>query len=442
MSSPPVGSDLPAAPSGAPDAPPSQVGGASGGGGGSAPAGRAAIAFILVTVGLDVLALGVVIPVLPSLVLGFVAGDTARAATIYGLFVTVWEAVQLLMAPLLGALSDRFGRRPVVLLSNLGMGLDYVLMALAPSLGLLCLGRVISGATAASYSVAGAYIADVTPPEKRAAGFGMMGAAFGAGFVLGPALGGLLVTLHPRAPFWVAAALSLANWAYGLFVLPESLPKERRASFSWRAANPLGALALLRSQPQLLGLAVLSFLGAFAHFVYQSTFVLAAGHRFGWTGRDVGLCLAAVGVLSAIVQGGLVRVAVARLGERSTLVLGLGFGVLGFLVYGLAPTSGTFLLGLPLNALWGLSGPAAQGLMSARLPGHEQGRLQGALSGLMGVAGILAPPLFSATFAAAIAPGRALQLPGAPFLLSAAVLLVALVGALRVARGHARATGA
>jgi DHA1 family tetracycline resistance protein-like MFS transporter len=216
---------------------------------------RAAIAFIFITILLDMLALGMIIPVLPKLIESFMGGDTASAAKIYGIFGTVWAFMQFVSMPVMGALSDRFGRRPVILLSNLGLGLDYILMALAPSLRWLFVGRVISGVTAASVSTAMAYVADVTPTERRAAGFGMMGVAFGAGFVLGPAIGGILGSVDPRLPFWAAAVASLANAAYGFLILPESLPPERRRAFEWRRANPLGSLRLLRSHPQLKGLA-------------------------------------------------------------------------------------------------------------------------------------------------------------------------------------------
>src|SRR6266540_7012967 len=221
---------------------------------------RAALAFIFVTIVLDMLALGMIAPVLPKLVERFVGGDTAHAAEIYGLFGTVWALMQFFFSPVLGALSDRFGRRTVILLSNFGLGLDYIFMALAPTLWWLFAGRVISGITAASYPTAGAYIADVTPPEKRAAGFGMIGAAWGVGFVMGPALGGLLGKVNPRLPFWAAAGVTLLNALYGLFVLPEALAPESRKAFSWRRANPVGSLALLRSHPELLGLSSVNFI--------------------------------------------------------------------------------------------------------------------------------------------------------------------------------------
>jgi DHA1 family tetracycline resistance protein-like MFS transporter len=267
---------------------------------------RPALAFVLVTVTLDMLALGMIVPVLPGLVVSFSGGDTAEGARMLGLFGTAWALMQFVFSPILGALSDRFGRRPVILCSNLGLGLDYVLMALAPSLSWLFVGRAMSGLTAASISTAGAYISDVSPPEKRASGFGLLGAAFGVGFILGPAIGGLLATLGPRVAFWVAAGFSLVNAAYGFFVLPESLSKDRRSAFSWRRANPLGSLALLRSHRELWGLSVMSGLGHLAHGAYPAVFVLYAGYRYGWGEHTVGLTLAAVGLCSVLVQGGLV----------------------------------------------------------------------------------------------------------------------------------------
>ena len=306
---------------------------------------RAALVFIFVTIALDMMAIGLIVPVLPKLVEDFMHEDTAAAARVFGVFGVVWAAMQFFSMPVMGSLSDRYGRRPVILLSNFGLGLDYVLMALAPNLAWLFVGRVISGITAASISTGMAYVADVTPVEKRASAFGITGIAFGVGFVLGPALGGLLGGIDPRLPFWAAAALSLLNGFYGLFVLPESLPPERRRAFDWRRANPVGSLRLLRSHPGLTRLAGISFIGSLAHAVLPSVFVLYAGFRYGWQEQTVGLSLALVGVSSGIVQGALVGRLVARLGERRTLLTGLAFGVIGFVVYGIAPTGAVFLDG-------------------------------------------------------------------------------------------------
>jgi DHA1 family tetracycline resistance protein-like MFS transporter len=396
---------------------------------------RAALAFIFVTIVLDMFALGMIIPVLPHLIEDFLGGDTAGAARVYGVFGTVWALMQFLSMPVVGALSDRYGRRRVVLLSNLGLGLDYVLMALAPNLWWLFVGRVISGMTAASVSTGMAYIADVTPPEKRSTAFGKVGVAFGLGFVLGPALGGLLGSVDPRLPFWVAAALSLANAAYGYFILPESLPPERRRAFQWRRANPVGSLALLRRHPELSGLAGVVFLSNLAHVALPATFVLYAGYRYGWQERDVGLVMAGVGICSALVQGALVGPTVRRFGERRALLVGLTCGAVGFVGYGLAPTGLLFLAAVPVVALWGLASPAAQGIMSRHIGATEQGALQGATGSLMGIATMIGPGLFAGIFAYSIGAGTRWHAPGAAFVL-AALLLAA--GALLAARTTAR----
>ncbi len=396
---------------------------------------RAALAFIFVTIVLDMFALGMIIPVLPHLIEDFLGGDTAGAAKVYGVFGTVWALMQFLSMPVVGALSDRYGRRRVVLLSNLGLGLDYVLMALAPNLWWLFVGRVISGMTAASVSTGMAYIADVTPPEKRSTAFGKVGVAFGLGFVLGPALGGLLGSVDPRLPFWVAAALSLANAAYGYFILPESLPPERRRAFQWRRANPVGSLALLRRHPELSGLAGVVFLSNLAHVALPATFVLYAAYRYGWQERDVGLVMAGVGICSALVQGALVGPTVRRFGERRALLVGLACGAVGFLGYGLAPTGLLFLAAVPVVALWGLASPAAQGIMSRHIGPTEQGALQGATGSLMGIATMIGPGLFAGIFAYSIGAGTRWHAPGAAFVL-ASLLLAA--GALLAARTTAR----
>lgn len=399
-----------------------------------APVRRAALIFIFFAVLLDVLAFGVTIPVLPRLVEQLSGGDTAQASRILGLFGTVWAAMQFVFSPILGALSDRYGRRPVILLSCLGLGLDFVLMALAPTLAWLFVGRLVSGMCAASFTTAGAYIADVTPPEKRAAGFGMLGAAFGLGFVLGPAMGGVLGGFDLRLPFWVAAALALLNFGYGLFVLPESLPRRHRAALSWKKANPLGSLRLLRSHPDLLGLASVYLLFHLAHHALPSVFVLYAGYRYGWDATTVGLALAVSGVCSVIVQGALIGPVVRRLGERRTLLMGLGFGMLGFLAFGSAPTGALFWLAVPLVSLMGFFGPAAQGLMTQRVGPSDQGRLQGVSTGLMGLTGLVGPALFTLLFAHFIEPGIAHPLPGAPFWLASALIGTGLVLALVVTR--------
>jgi DHA1 family tetracycline resistance protein-like MFS transporter len=392
----------------------------------------AAIAFIFVTIVLDVLAMGVIIPVLPKLVEGFLAGDTARAAAIFGIFGTVWALMQFIFSPVLGVLSDRFGRRRVILASNFGLGLDFIVMALAPTVGWLFVGRVISGITGASFTTAAAYIADVTPREKRAAGYGIMGAAWGLGFIIGPAFGGLLGGIDPRLPFWVAAGLTLVNAMYGLFVLPESLPPDRRRAIDWKRANPVGALRLLRSHHELFGLATVTFVYFLAHQALPSVFVLYTSYRYGWNEQTVGLTLAGVGVANIIVQAGLVGRLVAKLGERTTLMIGLVFGATGFLIFGLAPTGHIMWLGIPVLAVQGLYGPSAQGIMSHHVSPSEQGELQGANSSIMGIAGLIGPMVFTMTFANFIGPRANWHLPGAAFLLAAGMMVVGIGLARRV----------
>jgi DHA1 family tetracycline resistance protein-like MFS transporter len=388
-------------------------------------AGRAAFGFIFVTVLLDMMALGVTIPVLPKLVESFLNNDTAAAARWFGLFGTVWALMQFFFSPLLGALSDRFGRRPVVLMSNFGLAFDYVLMALAPSLGWLFLGRVISGITAASVATSFAYIADVTAPDKRAAAFGLIGAAFGAGFILGPAVGGLLGGLDPRLPFWLAAGFSFANALYGLFILPESLPRERRAPFKWQNANPVGSLKLLRANRGLIGLAAINFISQLAHVVLPSAFVLYAGYRYNWDATMVGITLAIVGVCSMVVQALLIGPFVKRFGERRSALFGFAFGAAGFAIYALAPVGYLSWLGIPLQAMWGLSSPSIQSLMSRLVSPSEQGQLQGANTSVSSIAQLIGPGIFTLTLAWSVGSTVPIALSGAPFLLAALMLVVA-----------------
>jgi DHA1 family tetracycline resistance protein-like MFS transporter len=405
------------------------------------PAGpkRAAVAFIFITVLIDVLAIGLIIPVLPRLVEQFMGGDTARAASIYGAFGTAWALMQFLFSPILGSLSDRFGRRSVILLSCLGLGLDYVFMALAPSLGWLFVGRIISGITAASFSTSLAYIADITPPERRAASFGLMGAAFGMGFVLGPAVGGLLGGLSPRAPFWASAALALLNVLYGWFVLPESLSREHRRPFDWKRANPVGALSLLGKRKGLIGLVGVYGLYMLAHQALQSTFVLYTEHRYHWDARTVGLMLAAVGACTILVQGALVRLVVARFGERRTLLLGLTGGTLGFLGYAFAGSGGAMMATVPVFGIMFFTGPPLQGLMAHKVQPNEYGLLQGTNASMMGIAGIIGPVLFTQVFAFFLQPHRGLYAPGAPFVLGSALMATAFALAWRTTAGDAAA---
>lgn len=401
---------------------------------------KAALIFIFVTVLIDILAFGLIIPVLPHLVKQFAGGATEAAKTVsaahwIGLFGFVFSLIQFVTAPIQGALSDRFGRRPVILLSCFGLGVDFIFMALADSLPWLFVGRVISAVFSASFTTANAYIADITPPEKRAQAFGMLGAAFGLGFIIGPALGGWLSVIDLRFPFWGAAFLALCNFVYGWFVLPESHPREDRSpTFDWRHANPLGSLKLLRSYPQIWGLAAVVFLINLAHFVYPNVFVLFADYRYGWQPETVGIVLAVVGVCGVIVQAGLVKHAVAAWGERRALLFGLSAGVIGFSIYGWAPTGMLFLMGIPIMAFWGFAMPSTQALVTKQVDRTMQGRVQGALSSLMSLAGIIAPQFYTGIFAWFIGKNAPSHQPGAPFWAAGLLLVVALVMAWRFAR--------
>jgi DHA1 family tetracycline resistance protein-like MFS transporter len=394
---------------------------------------QAAIAFIFVTAVLDIVAMGIIIPVLPPLIEEF-SGSNAQAGWINGVFVALWAGMQFVASPVIGSLSDQHGRRPVILLSTAGLSLDYVLMALAPNLWWLALGRIVAGITSASFTTVYAYMADITPPEGRARAYGLIGAAFGGGFILGPLLGGVLGEISPRAPFWFAAGLSGMAFLYGLFILPESLPAEKRMAFAWSRANPFGAMKLLAGHAELAGLAVVNFLLYFAHHVFSAVWVLYAGHRFGWSPWEVGVLLAAVGVLDMVVQGALVGPAVKRFGDRSVMVFGLFGGAFGIAAMGLAPTGTLFALAILPNAIWGFAMPTLQSLMTQRVSESQQGQLQGANMSVASIAGIVSPLFFGAVYAFSVAEGSPLPMPGLAFLLAALVLLLGAVIGWKVAR--------
>jgi DHA1 family tetracycline resistance protein-like MFS transporter len=404
--------------------------------------GSAAFVFILVMVGLDMVAFGVIAPVLPDLIRQFEGGDFARASDLTGYLLLVWNVMQFVFSPILGAWSDRFGRRPIILLSCFGLGVDYIVMALAPNLSWLFLGRIVSGITASNISTAFAYITDVTPPEKRAKPFGLVSAAFGLGFVIGPAVGGYLGNSNLRAPFWAAAILSLINSLYGFFILPESLPKERRAKSAWHMANPLGSLKLLRSHRELAGLSVVVTLYYLAHNSLPSMWALYTEYRYGWSHADVGLSLALVGVCAAIVSGALVGPFVKRFGERRSVLTGLTCGTLGFVGFAMAVSGWMLYAVIPFIALWGIAAPAIQSLMSRRVDPSSQGKLQGAINSLRAITGMAGPVLFTQVFALAISPRAKIHLPGAPYYVAALLLLSGLLLAVYVTRPRAETLAA
>ncbi|MCP5518869.1 MAG: TCR/Tet family MFS transporter [Verrucomicrobiales bacterium] len=395
---------------------------------------RPAVVFILITLFLDVLGVGLIIPILPRLIERLSGGDVSAASHTFGLLVALYSLMQFAFAPLLGSLADRFGRRPVLLFSLLGSGLDYLLLAWAPGLGWFFLARAVSGLTGASMTTATAYMADVTPPAKRAQNFGLIGATFGLGFIAGPALGGLLGDIGLRVPFLVAAGLTLLNWFYGFWVLPESLPPEHRRGFSWKRSNPVGALLALRRYPMVLGLAATFFLLHVAQTSLHSTWVLYTGHRYHWTVGQTGLSLAVVGASAMIVQGGLVRWIIPRIGEARGILIGLTISALAMAGYGLATEGWMIYVILVFGAFGGLASPSAQGLISRLVQANEQGSVQGALSSLASVAGILGPPLATGLFGYFVRPSAVVHLPGAPFFMASLLVFGALAVAARVVR--------
>jgi MFS transporter, DHA1 family, tetracycline resistance protein len=397
------------------------------------PSRRAAATFILLTVALDMLAMGMIAPVLPRLIASFMQDNAALAAQMLGWFGTVFAVMQFFCSPILGSLSDRYGRRPIVLLSNFGLGLDYLLMAWAPSLAILFAGRVISGITTSSIPTAMAYMADVTPAEKRSAAFGMLSAAFGFGFVIGPAVGGLLGNVNPRLPFIVSAVLSLLNGLYGLFVLPESLSQEHRMPFSWKRANPIGSLSLL-TRGGMLGISAILLFGYLAQQSLVNVYVIYADYRYHWADSTVGLSLAAVGIFSALYGAVLVKPIVKRIGERGAILFGLIGGVTGYSLFALSGAGLLFWCGIPLLNLMSIAWPSAQGLLSRKVGPSEQGQMHGAINGLRGVAGVVGPGIFTYIFSKSIGAHPFIELPGAPFFAAATMLAIAFVFAERSTR--------
>ncbi len=395
---------------------------------------QAAFGFIFASALMNSISFGLMIPILPNLIKQFTGGDTAAASEWNVLFATTWGLMQFVFGPILGVLSDRWGRRPVLLISLLGLAVDFLFMAFAPTLWWLFVGRVLNGMTASSFSTAGAYLADVTPPERRAKSFGMLTSAFSFGFILGPTLGGFLGQHDIRLPFLVAAGLTGVNWLYGLLILPESLPRERRlAKFQWARANPLGSLRLLQSQRGLLALASVAFLFQFAQIVLPQIFVLYTTYRYHWSLAMLGLTFPLTGILGVIVQMFLVGPAVARFGERRVVLIGAAAGALGFAWYGSATTGWAYLLAAPLFAFSGFMMPGLQGLMTQRVPPNQQGQLQGAIQSLAGIGAVLGPLVFGETFAWSIRNEATLHMPGLAIYLAGGLLVLAFLLAWGVA---------
>ncbi|HCE02404.1 MAG TPA: tetracycline resistance MFS efflux pump, partial [Acidobacteria bacterium] len=391
--------------------------------------------FIFVTMFIDILGLAIIVPILPELIGELLGRDTSSTGRYLGVIVAVYALMQFLFAPVLGALSDRFGRRPIILISLFGFGIDYLIQGWAPSIGWLFVGRFIAGVMGASITTANAYIADVSTPDTRARNFGFVGVAFGLGFTLGPALGGVLGAIHLRLPFFVAAALALVNGLYGFFVLPESLAPEHRRPVSFANMNPMASLRRLRAYPLVAGLAFAVLFSSLAQRGMENVWVLHAGYRYGWNTQTNGLTLALVGVMAILVQGLLVRPTVRRLGERRTIMLGLTVSTLAFLGYGLASDGWMVLVIIVFGALAGLAMPAIQGLVAGTVGPSEQGEIQGALTSLTSLTSIFAPLIFTAgLFSFFTSDAAPMALPGAPFLLGSILFAVSLVVLMRLFR--------
>jgi DHA1 family tetracycline resistance protein-like MFS transporter len=392
---------------------------------------KPATIFIFFTLVIAMMGIGLIVPVLPGLITQFKGGDVAEGSHVYGWMVGVYALMQFIGSPCLGALSDRFGRRRVILIALAGSTIDYVIMALAPTLAWMFVARMIAGLTAGVLATANAYIADVTPPDKRAQAFGMIGAAIGLGFILGPALGGMLGNIGLRVPFWVAAGLAAANWLYGLFILPESLAPENRRPFDLRRANPVGALLALRRFPVVRGLTEPYFILAIAQTMLQSVWVLYMGYRYGWTSFQVGLSLALLGLTSVLVQAGLVKHIIARVGETRGVIMGFAITIVAQLCYGFATQGWMIYVIIVASSIAGVGGPALQSYITRQVPADEQGAVQGALGGLTSVAGIIGPPLAAWSFSWGVDPGSRFHVPGIPFFESAALIALALFLAMR-----------
>jgi DHA1 family tetracycline resistance protein-like MFS transporter len=383
-----------------------------------------ALLFIFITVLVDVIGLGIIIPIVPKLIENLTGLGINEASKYGGWLLFSFAIMQFIFSPILGGLSDRFGRRPILLLSLFGLGLDYIFHAFAPSIAWLFVGRIIAGIMGASFSTATAYIADISSPEKRAQNFGLIGAAFGLGFIIGPVIGGISSKWGTNVPFLIAAGLTLLNVIYGYFVLPESLSKDNRRAFEWKRANPISSLKNLRKYPVVSGLVISLVLTFIASHAVQSNWSFYTMYKFNWTAEIVGYSLAVVGVLVAFVQGFLIRKIIPRLGQVKSIYLGMSFSALGLLLFGLASESWMMFAFLIPYCLGGIAGPSIQGVISSQVPANEQGELQGALTSLMSLCGVFGPLLMTNLFAFATAKNSTFHVPGAPFFLASCLTLV------------------
>ncbi|NEN24820.1 TCR/Tet family MFS transporter [Cryomorpha ignava] len=388
---------------------------------------NASLGFIFVTVLIDVIGIGIIIPILPALIENLSGGGLSEASRIGGWLMFAYAAMQFMFAPFLGMLSDKYGRRPIILIALFGLGIDYIFHAYAPTLGWLFVGRVLAGISGASFTVATAYIADISTPEKKAQNFGLIGAAFGLGFIIGPVIGGVAAKWGVQVPFLVAAVLSLVNFIYGLIILPESLkPENRISNFNWRKANPVGGLKNLRQFPAVMGFIIPFFLIYIAGYAVQSTWTFFTMYQFSWTETTVGLSLAAVGVVVAVVQGGLIRIVVRKLGETKTIILGMCFWTLGLFLFSVATEPWMMFAFIVPYCLGGVAGPTLQGIISNFVPNNMQGQLQGTLTSIMSLTAIIGPPVMTYIFYLFTGDNAIIDFPGAPFAAGAIIMLLSI----------------
>jgi MFS transporter, DHA1 family, tetracycline resistance protein len=398
------------------------------------PPRKAAMSFIFITLLIDVTGLGLIIPVLPKLIEQLTGGTISQASQWGGWLTFAYAIMQFVCAPIIGNLSDKYGRRPVLLFSLMGFGIDYLFLAFAPTIWWLFLGRIIAGITGASFTTASAYIADVSTHENRAQNFGLLGAAFGLGFIIGPSMGGLLAHYGIRVPFFVAAGFSLLNAAYGYFVLPESLSKENRRGFDWKRANPLGSLLHLKKYPSVIGLIWSMVLVYIAAHALQSTWTFINLERFNWSEQMLGLSLGVVGIMTMIVQGGLIRYINPKLGNEKSVYIGLAIYSLGMLAFAFADKSWMMFVFMVPYCLGGIAGPALQAILAGHVPPTEQGELQGALTSMISATSIVGPLVMTNLFAYFTKPGAPVHFSGAPFLLGSILLMGSAVVAYSVLR--------
>lgn len=397
---------------------------------------KAALVFILITLLLDVIGLGIIIPVMPKLITELIHSDLSDAALYSGWIMFSFAIMQFIFSPIIGNLSDQYGRRKVLLISLFGFGIDYIILALAPTITWLFIGRIIAGITGASFTTASAYIADISPPEKRAQNFGMIGAMFGLGFIIGPVMGGILGQFGSRVPFYAAAGLSLLNWLYGYFILPESLDMEHRRKFDWKRANPFGSLKQLKKYPLASGLIMALFFVYIAAHAVQSTWTFFSMEQLKWDETMVGYSLGAVGVLVALVQGGLIRVITPRIGQKNSVYAGMALYAIGFFLFAFCSQTWQMFVVLIPYCLGGIAGPALQGLISNEVPANEQGELQGALTSMMSATSIIGPPMMSNVFHHFTSPDSSVYFPGASFMLGFVFTIISLYLISRSLKKH------